>query len=385
MSSDFIPLSAPNLKGNELKYVSECIETEWVSSVGKYVNQFEDDLAKFTDSKFAVACMNGTAALQIALMLAGVKENEEVIVPSLTFIASVNSIKYLNAIPIFLDSDEYYNLDPNEVLVFLNNEVEYKNHNAFNKKTGRRIAAIMPVHVFGNACNIEPYYNLAKALNIPIVEDMAESLGTTYTSGLFAGKSTGTIGLLAATSFNGNKIITTGGGGMILTQNEELAKKAKYLTTTAKDDNIYFVHNQIGYNYRMTNIQAALGVAQLESLEKFLQIKKNNYNIYYQEINKIEGLKIKEVPSYSNNNYWMYALEIDDRIYPKNRDELLIYFKENNIETRPIWKLNHLQTPYTSFQQYKLDNCLNLYNKTLNIPCSTNLTEAQVRKVISLL
>ncbi|MCK4826699.1 aminotransferase class I/II-fold pyridoxal phosphate-dependent enzyme, partial [bacterium] len=258
--SELIPLSVPSIQGNEWKYIKECLDSEWVSSAGKYVDKFEEEICRYTGAKYAVACVNGTAALHVSLKLVGVQPADEVIVPTLTFIAPVNVVRYLNAEPIFMDADDYYNIDAQKTIQFIKNESEFRNGFTYNKKTGKRISAIIPVHVFGNAVNLEELIPICKKRNIKIIEDATESLGTAYTKGKFAGKHTGTIGDIGCFSFNGNKIITTGGGGMIVTNNPGYAQKARYLTTQAKDDKIHYIHNDIGYNYRLTNIQAALGV-----------------------------------------------------------------------------------------------------------------------------
>ena len=261
--SNYIPLSVPSIKGNEWEYVKECLDTEWVSSAGKYVDLFEQKIAEYTGSKYAIACMNGTAAIQVSLRLAGVEPGDEVIVPTLTFIAPVNAIAYNGASPIFMDADKYYNIDAEKTIEFIKNETVFKNGFTYNKKTNNKITAIIPVHVWGNACWLDELIELCNKQNIAIVEDACESLGTFYNAGKYKGKHTGTFGKLGCLSFNGNKIITAGGGGMILTDDESLSEKAKYLSTQAKDDPVRYVHDEIGYNFRLTNIQAALGVAQL--------------------------------------------------------------------------------------------------------------------------
>ena len=291
-----IPLSVPSFNGNEWKYVKDCIDTEWVSSVGKYVDLFENNISEYSGAKYAVACVNGTAAIQVSLLLAGVESGDEVIVPTLTFISSVNAITYNNAKPVFMDADKHYNINAEKTIEFINNETVFKNGRTYNKKTDKKISAIVPVHIWGNACWLDELVDLCKQRKIAIVEDACESLGTFYNEGKYKGKHTGTIGKLGCLSFNGNKIITTGGGGMILTDDEAIAEKAKYLTTQAKDDPIRYVHDEIGYNFRLTNIQAALGVAQLEQLPVILQRKKEIYKHYKTSIENISELTISGVP-----------------------------------------------------------------------------------------
>ena len=380
--SAYIPLSVPSLNGNELEYVKECIDTEWVSSAGKYVDLFEQRIAEYTDSKYAIACVNGTAAIQVSLRLAGVEPGDEVIVPTLTFIASVNAIVYNNAKPIFMDANKFYNIDVEKTIEFIKNETVFKNGFTYNKNTHNKIAAITPVHIWGNACWLDELVELCNKQNIAIVEDAAESLGTFYKVGKFKGKHTGTIGKLGCLSFNGNKIITAGGGGMILTDDEKLAEKAKYLTTQAKNDPLRYIHDEIGYNFRLTNIQASLGVAQLEQLTSILKRKKEIYGFYQTAIENIEGLSLSIPPEYADNNHWLNLLQIDKKIYKEDREELMKRLEENAIQTRPVWKLNHEQKPYNDFQHYKIDWALSLVDKSLCLPSSSNLTVPSIEIII---
>ena len=395
-SNNYIPLSIPSIQGNEWKYIKECLDTEWVSSAGKYVSLFEEKICEFTGSKYAVACVNGTSALQMSLLLSGVRPGDEVIVPTLTFIAPVNVVKYLGAEPVFMDCDDYYNINVDKVVDFLKKETRIKKDMSiddassngwytFNKKTGRKISAIIPVHVFGNAVELEMLVPICRERNIKIIEDATESLGTFYKKGIHKGKYTGTVGDFGCYSFNGNKIITTGGGGMIVTNNKYYADRARYLTTQAKDDEVRYIHNDIGYNFRLTNIQAALGVAQMEQLAEFLKIKAINFELYKREIKNIPGLDLAEPPDYAKNNHWMYPLQIDKEIYGKNREELMTFLLKNNIQTRPVWYLNHLQKPYRHSETFKIEKAIDLWERTLNIPCSTSLTELQISLVCTYL
>jgi perosamine synthetase len=377
-----IPLSVPNIRGNEWKYVKECLDTEWVSTAGTYVKKFEAQMAGFTGARHAVACVNGTAALHIALILAGVQPGDEVIVPTVTFIAPINAVRYVNAVPIFMDCDGYYNLDEGKTVDFLRNHTVFRQDSTYNRTTGRRIAAIIPVHVFGNALRLDVLTGECAGRGIRMVEDASESLGTVYSEGKFIGKHTGTIGDMGCLSFNGNKILTTGGGGMILTDSDALAEKARYLTTQAKDDEIRYIHNEVGYNYRLTNVQAAVGVAQLEQLPGFLEIKERNYFAYKKEIEHISGLRLADVPLYAHNNHWMYCLQIDSDSYGKGREELMRHLSDHHIQTRPVWQLNHLQVPYVGCQRFRIELAPQLHAATLNIPCSANLTENQMREVL---
>lgn len=383
--SELIPLSVPAIKGNEWQYVKECLDTGWVSSVGTYVEKFEQGICAYTGARYAVACVNGTSALQVSLRIVGVQPEDEVIVPTLTFIAPVNAARYLGAQPIFMDCDDYYNIDVAKTIEFIERETCYTQGYTFNKQTNRRISALIPVHVFGNAVALEALTRLCRERNIKIVEDATESLGTWYTEGIFARKHTGTLGDIGCFSFNGNKIITTGGGGMIVTDNREYAEKAKYLTTQAKDDGIRYVHHEVGYNYRLTNLQAAVGVAQLEQLPDYVKAKQRNYRAYKRGIDDIPGLRIAEIPAYADNNCWMYALQIDRTAYGMDREALMQRLGEQGIQTRPVWQLNHLQRPYHDCQRYRIEKAPDLLEQTLNIPCSVDITESQIGRVIEAL
>lgn len=382
MTQKRIPLSVPVIEGNEWTYVKECLDSGWVSSVGSYVDKFENSFASFTGSKYAIACVNGTAAIHIALKLVGVNSGDEVVVPTLTFIAPVNVINYCNATPVFVDCDRFYNVDPQKFIQFIKQETIFKDGSSYNKKTGARIGAFLPVHVFGNAVDFELISDLCTERGIPIVEDATESLGTRYVSGKMRGKHTGTIGKLGCFSFNGNKIITTGGGGMIITDDEVLAAKARYLTTQAKNDAKRFVHDEVGYNYRLTNVLAAIGVAQLERISTYLEIKQRLFNAYLSGLRDIPGLKIAEPPTYAKNNLWMFPVQIDPKEFGHDREGVMARLDQIGIETRPVWQLNHLQKPYTSCQAYDISEAIALISNTLNIPCSVNLSSEDQQFVI---
>ena len=377
-----IPLSVPSLQGNEWQYVKECIDTKWVSSAGKYVDLFEKKIADYTGAKYAVACVNGTAALQVSLRLAGVKPGDEVIAPTLTFIAPINAIAYNGASPVFMDADDYYNIDAEKTIDFIKKETIFKNGHSFNKATDKKISAIIPVHVWGNACWLDELIDLCEERNISVVEDASESLGTIYSLGKFNGKHTGTIAKFGCLSFNGNKIITTGGGGIILTNNQEFAEKAKYLTTQAKDDPVRYVHDEIGYNFRLTNIQAALGVAQLEELPSILRRKKEIHELYKNSIQEIKGMSLSTTPEYANNNHWLNLLQIDSTLYEANRESLMKRLEKNGIQTRPVWKLNHEQKPFRKRQNYKIEQANELVEKSLCLPSSSNLTNKNLEMIV---
>ena len=382
--SDFIPLSVPAIRGNEWQYIKECLDTEWVSSAGKYVDRFEQDIARFTGAKHAVACVNGTSALHIALQLVGVKPGDEVIVPTVTFVAPVNVVRYCFAEPVFMDCDDYYNIDVEKLEQFLKRQTHQQGGVCINKKSGKSIRAIIPVHVFGNAARLDALLPLCSERNIRVVEDASESLGTRYV-GCCGDRHTGTVAEVGCLSFNGNKIITTGGGGMILTDQDELAARARYLTTQAKTDEVRYTHGDVGYNYRLTNIQAALGVAQLEQLPEYLQIKRKNFTAYREALQNVAGLRIAPGPGYAENNYWMYALQIDPRKYGRDREGVMAHLAAQRIQSRPLWYLNHLQKPYAGCEAWDVALAPQLLASTLNLPCSVNLKEEQIQRVLAAL
>lgn len=379
---DIIPLSEPNLKGNELKYLRKCIDTNWVSSAGSFVNDFESALLKKVKAKYAVACINGTAGLFIALKLSGVNTGDEVIVPTLTFIAPVNVVKYLGAEPVFMDCDDFLNLDPAKLNDFCSRECVLTKAGLKNKKSKKIIKAIIPVHVFGNSCDMELIMRIAKIYRLKVIEDATESMGSYYREGIYKNRFTGTIGEMGVYSFNGNKIITAGSGGMLVTNNKNLALKAKYLVNQAKDDSVRGIHHEIGYNFRLTNLQAALGLAQLEQLDKFIKVKRKNFKLYKEELVGIEGIRLLEAPKGTVANHWFYSLIIDKDKFALDKDELMNALAKRGIQTRPIWFLNHLQRPYCRNQAYKIEKAIWFWEKVLNLPCSSNLKKDQIERVV---
>mgnify|MGYP001167689378 FL=1 len=376
-----IPLSVPCIEGNEWKYVKECLDSSWVSSAGKYVDLFEERITQYTGEKHAIACVNGTSALQVSLRLAGVQSGDEVIVPTLTFIAPVNAVRYNGAEPVFMDADKYYNMDGEKTVDFIKQETVFQDGFSFNRRTNAKISAIIPVHVFGNAAWLDELISHCEERNITVVEDATESLGTRYSSGKFAGKHTGTLGKLGCLSFNGNKIITTGGGGMILTDDDHLAEQARYLTTQAKDDPVRYIHDEIGYNFRLTNIQAALGVAQLEMLPGFLERKCEIFQKYQTALNNIEGLALSDSPDYAENNHWMNLLQINSAVYGEDWEAIMQRLGKNGIQTRPVWALNHQQKPYRDCQNFRIERAEELVYNSLCLPSSTNLIDDNLNHV----
>lgn len=362
-STEFIPLHEPYFAGNEKAYLNECIDTTFVSSVGKFVDRFEEDIAKFTGAKYAVATVNGTAALHIALQLAGVEREDEVITQSLTFIATCNTISYIGAHPVFVDVDrDTMGMSPEKLQHFLENEAEMVNGGCRNKKTSRYIKAVVPMHTFGIPIDLDALRSVCEPYGIAIVEDAAESLGS-YQNGIH----TGTKGLLGTLSFNGNKTITTGGGGMILTNDEALAKRAKYITTTAKRPHKWdFNHTEIGYNYRMPNINAALGCAQLENLPKILKDKRalaHKYQRFFED----KGAHFLKEPKNTTTNYWLNAIILED---PTQRDMFLTVTNDAGVMTRPIWKLMSNLPMFKNAQKGNLENSSWLEERVINIPSS---------------
>lgn len=377
--SKFLALSEPYFDKDEIKNVTKVIKSSWVSTVGKEIGVFENLLSKYTNSKYAIACVNGTSALHISLKLAGVKKNDEVIIPTLTFIAPVNAIIYNNASPIFMDSDEFYNIDSKKTIEFIENNTVFKKGFSYNIRTKQRISAIIIVHVWGNAADLNELIKVCEKANIKIIEDASESLGSFYKK-LKNKPHTGTLGALGCLSFNGNKIITTSGGGMILTNNSTLAKKAKYLINQAKDDSIFFIHNEVGYNYRLTNLQAALGTAQFKKLDKILLKKKKIHKIYKDNISNLKTVKLIEGPEYSTNNNWLNIIQFNKKVELK---KIIKKFEKKNIQVRPVWKLNHTQKQYKKYETYKINFAKKIINNSLCIPSSFNLSKKDIMRVVN--
>ena len=382
MKNKTINLSTPNLSMDIVENLKECIETGSLSTGGKFITEFEKKIARYVKVGDAVSTQNGTAGLHLALKVLGVKRDEEVIVPTLTFIATVNPVNYLGAIPVFMDCDDTLNMDPDKLEEFCREKCQLKKGELFNKTTGRRIKALVVVHIFGNIVDMERIMFIAEKYKLKVLEDAAEALGTFVTSGKYAGKYAGTIGDLGVYSFNANKIITTGGGGMIVSNNQELLDKARFLSLQAKTDPLYYLHDEVGYNYRMTNLQAALGTSQIDRLEGFIKKKIENYYHYKKEIEQIEGLRLLPFKGGQRSNHWFYSIVVDEKLYGMNRCELLKKLSESNIQTRPLWGLIHMQKPYIKEQTYKIEKAYYYIKNLLNIPCSTHLTKEELSMVI---
>ncbi len=364
-----IALHEPCFSGNEWAYVKECIDTGWVSSVGKYVDRFEAMLAKFTGVKQAVAVVNGTAALHICLKMVGVKQGDEVLMPALTFVATANAVAYCGATPHFVDGEERtLGLDPEKLSTYLNDIAEIRSDRCINKQTGHRIKAVMPMHTFGHPVDLDPLVELCHQYKLELVEDAAESLGSYY-----KGKHTGNWGKVSALSFNGNKMITTGGGGAILTNDVKLGELAKHLTTTARVPHKWKIqHDQVGFNYRLPNINAALGCAQLEQLPGFLKKKRDLSERYGKAFEHIAGVRFFTEPGYAKSNYWLNILLLEDR-YSNQRDNLIEMTNNLGFMTRPAWTLMHKLPMFQNRPRMDLSEAESLEARLINIPSSATL------------
>lgn len=364
---EFVPLSVPKFIGNEKKYLDECIDTTFVSSVGKFVDRFEQDIAAFTGAKKAVVCVSGTNALHMALMLSGVERDDEVLTQALTFIATCNALSYIGAHPVFLDVDKStMGLSPDAVKNWLSANAEIKDGQCFNKRTGRRVKACVPMHTFGHPVRIEELAAVCREYHIELVEDAAESIGSKY-----KGQHTGTFGKVGAMSFNGNKTITTGGGGMLLFQDEELGAYAKHITTQAKIPHRWeFRHDHIGYNYRMPNINAALGCAQLENIDKLIASKREVASAYKDFFAKIDGLDFFAEPENCFSNYWLNAVITESK---EQQLEMLEYTNDHGVMTRPIWELMNRLPMFENCEHDSLENTIWFADRVVNIPSSARV------------
>ena len=368
-----VPLHEPHFDGNESWYLSDCVASTYVSSVGAYVDRFEADLAEFTGAKHVVATVNGTSALHIALLLAGVQPGDEVLVPALSFVATANAVRYCGATPHFLDSQEStLGLNPAGMRSWLAEISTMKSGECVNRVTGKRISAVVPMHAFGHPCDVVGVMEVAAEYRLPVVEDAAESLGS-----LMSGQHTGTFGLLGTLSFNGNKIVTTGGGGAILTNDAHLAQRAKYLTTTAKVPHRWeYNHDEVGYNYRMPNINAALGCAQLEQLDSFIASKRRLYENYSKALGQVDGVRLFQEPLGARSNYWLQTLLLDTD-QADQRDEVLEALNDNGFMARPAWTLLSSLKPFQGCPSAPLTEAKSLEQKIVNVPSSAGLSETR--------
>ena len=372
----FIPLSVPNFEGNEKKYVKDALAQGWVSTGGTYIIQMEQKMAEFLNTENVAACQSGTSALHLSLVEAGVLPGDVVLVPPLTFIAAVNPVRYQFATPVFIDCDDSFCMDPDKLRAFCENKCDFKENVLLFK--GNAVKAIIVVHVFGNMADMEAIMDVAEKYHLKVIEDATEALGTYYTDGRYAGKYAGTIGDFGAYSFNGNKIITTGGGGAVTSNHAETVNHLRYLSTQAKNDPHYYIHDEVGYNYRMTNLQAALGVAQMEKLPEFIQRKHRNYEIYWEEF---EGFPLAELMPFREGtfpNKWFYSLKIERTKITAAMREIITLLENKGIQTRAIWGLINEQKPYREEETYQMEKAPYYASRILNLPCSTQITEEEI-------
>jgi perosamine synthetase len=373
-----IPLCIPYLSGNEWKYIKAALDSTYVSSVGPFVNRFEEEMSQYLDNRYAVATINGTAALHIALLVAGIKPDDEVLVATLTFIAPVNAIRYAGAHPVFVDCEsEHLQMDIDKLGEWIKQNCRYSGGELINCLTGRRIKAIIPVHVLGHPVNMHPLMELAQQYGLTVIEDATESLGAKFDD-----RMVGTFGTFSCLSFNGNKLITTGGGGMLITDRIEYAQKARYLTTQAKDDPVEFVHHEIGYNYRLSNIQAALGCAQLEKIGEYICRKRQIAERYEQGLTNLNGITMIREASWAFSVKWMPTICIDNDEFGKDRHEMMNELDKRKIQTRPLWQPIHMARPYRQYPSTDCSVAEEINRRALCLPCSVGLTDTEQDYVI---
>lgn len=376
--SRFIPLSIPNFEGNEKKYVDDALEQGWVSTGGAYINKLEAQMAEFLHVEKVAACQSGTSGLHLSLIECNVLPGDMVIVPTLTFIAAVNPVHYQFAEPVFMDCDDSLCMDPVKLRKFCENECRLEGEVLVHKASGKKVKALVVVHVFGNLADMEAIMDVAEEYHLKVIEDATEALGTYYTAGRYEGMFAGTIGDFGAYSFNGNKIITTGGGGAVTARNPEDVAHIQYLSTQAKDDPHFYIHNEVGFNYRMTNLQAALGVAQMEELPEFIKRKHRNLDLYR---NAFEGFECGQLLGFREGTYsnqWFYSLQIDRTKVTASMRDIINRLQEKGVQTRAIWGLIHEQLPYKDSIAYEMEKAPYYSECILNIPCSTQITEEEI-------
>ena len=375
-----IPNAVPHLAGNEWRYVKECLDTNWVSSAGPFIERFETAVAGYVGVPHAVATVNGTAALHVALLAAGVAPGDEVLVPALTFIATANAVAYCGAHPVFMDSEPAsWGIDPDKVGDFLARECVVKDGRVVNRATGRTVRALLPVHLYGHPCDLDPLLELAQRHPLVVVEDSAEALGATY-----RGRRVGADGLAGCLSFNGNKIITSGGGGMLLTRDEALARRARALTTQARGSALEWVHEEIGFNYRVTNIQAALGLAQLEQIDGFIESKRRTAAAYASALAGVPGVSVFREAPWARSTYWMASVLIDERRCADVR-ALIRDLNEGGVQARPLWRPLHRQPVFGGAQAYRVEVAERLYARGVSLPCSVGISAEERAAVVEAL
>ena len=372
-----IPNAVPHLAGNEWKYLKECLDTNWISSAGPFVTRFEREVAAWLDVPHAVATVNGTAALHVALRAAGVEPGDEVLVPTFTFVATGNAIVYCGAHPVFMDSEPLsWGMDPEKTAEFLGRECLVTDGRVVNRGTGRVVRALLPVHLYGHPCDVDPLLALCRRYPLALVEDSAEALGAEYRE-----RRAGADGLLSCLSFNGNKIVTAGGGGMVLTRDAGLAARVRSLTTQARGDALEFVHEEVGFNYRLSNLHAALGVAQLEQLPAFVASKRATAAFYQEALGGIDGVRVFSEAPWARSSYWMASILLDERRCPDVR-ALLRGLDADGIQARPLWRPLHLQPAFRLAQTHRVELAERLYARGLSLPCSVGISAEERQAVV---
>ncbi len=380
-----IHLSVPNMTGNELKYLNEVVGGGWVSNVSPNVAEFEKIIADYAGAERAVATNSGTAAGHLSFLAAGIGPGDEVLCAALTFIAAINPIRFVGAEPVFFGCDEYFCIDPAAVEQFCEEKCEMRDGKLIDKATGAHVKALEVVHVFGNMAQMERLARICEKYHLILIEDATEAVGTYYTEGRFKGKMAGTIGDIGFYSYNGNKTITTGAGGAVLSNRKDWLEKAFYLSTSALNlkeiiENNNFLHDDVGYNYRMNALEAAVGKAQYERLEEFIAHKTRSFGLYQKLLDGKKGLQMLPYTPWARCNPWFFALYLGDG-YPLKREELRAYLKQKGVETRAVWVLNHLQKPYKDCQAYGMEKAEEYRERVLNIPCSSDLSDADLEYV----
>lgn len=366
--------------GNEWAYVKECLDTGFLAA-GPMLGRFEGALRDLTGAHHAIPCASGTSALHVALLVAGVCRGDAVLVPTITFAATVNAVVYAHARPVFIGCDDCLNIDAASVEAFLSQECDPGPDGPVVRATGQRVAAIIPVHIFGAPCDMVSILDSAQRHGVTVVEDAAESVGSTWTAGPLAGRHTGAVGELGILSFNGNKIVTCGGGGAVLTNDADAAARVRYLIDQAKDDPVRCVHDEIGFNYRMTNTAAAIGLAQLERLDSVIKTKRRNLAHYVERLSHLPGLTLLGAPEGTASNHWFYSLVVEPAEAGLDREQLMSCLAAQGIQSRPLWYPNHLQQGCKGAVGYRVEKAIWYWQRVLNLPCSANLTSEQVDRV----
>lgn len=379
VASGTIPLSVPHFAGREAEYLQECMASGFVSSVGPFVKRFENDFARYTGTQRAVAVTCGTAALHLALLVAGVKADDEVLISDLTFVAPTNAIRYANAWPVFIGAEpEYWQIDPDAVRGFFAEKCERKTGGLFNKKTGRRISALIAVHILGHPVDLDAIAAVCSEYGVVLIEDCAEALGTEY-----RGKRVGSVGVAAGFSFNGNKIVTCGGGGMLVARDPALLERAKYLSTQAKDDPLEYIHHAVGFNYRLTSLQAAVGCAQLEQLDGFIGRRREIGKRYEEAFAEVPGLNFMKEAPWAFSTYWLSTVRVDAKVCGISSRTLLNQLADAGIQSRPLWQPMHQSPAYAGCEAYRCEFDRELHGEALSLPSSANLTTEDQERVIS--